>query len=177
MGDSTLARQEDVAAHLASAGYELESRTLAGLEATIASNAYALIVCIEAGEWDGLSDFVNDAQADLTRLVEEAPSARNWDLYVVVVVADPKTDSERRAVIEKLESDTRYSRKFIHAGLPKADLDAALRPLLPLRAAADFAIPDPLNELRTELLATGVDERVVETALESFAADDEVRVP
>jgi hypothetical protein len=171
-----LARRGDVAELLASVDYDVDTYTLAGAPATIASSPYALVACVESVGWDHLADLVADTQADFTRLVEEAPSARNWDLYLVVLVDQVPPDSERRTVMESIESDTRYARKFVHAGVTTADLDRALRPLLPLRPAADFAIADPLDELRDELLAGGVDGTVVEEALRAFDAENEVRV-
>jgi hypothetical protein len=97
-------------------------------------------------------------------------------LYVVVLVDRADLDAERRTVIKRLESDTRYARKFVYAGVAKSDLDTALRPLLPLRPAAEFAVPDPLVELRAELIKGGVDKNVVDTALGSFDSEERVEV-
>jgi hypothetical protein len=174
---SKSASRNDVAELLQTAGYELEDRALGGFTATIASSPYAVVACVEVSGWKDFAGNVMDVQADLTRLAEGAPSARNWDLYVVALVNEGSPDARRRSEMEQLESDTNYARKFVFGGLVLEKLDAALRPLLPLRPAANFAISDPLAELRAELLSDGVDRRLVDVALQSFDARDEVEVP
>lgn len=170
------ARRKDVAALLESAGYELQERRFAESETTVAATPYALVACAELDGWGGLDQRVSDIQAGLTELAEEAPSARSWDLYLVVLVADAPASAAQRALVESIEGDTRYARKFVHAGVVGEDLDKALRPLLPLRPPADFEIADPIEELRGELLAIGVEGATVEQALGSFTNEDEVQL-
>jgi hypothetical protein len=170
------AHRKDVGALLESAGYELQEREFADVKATLAATPYALVACVELNDWAQMDQRVFDVQADLTELAEEVPSARSWDLYLVVMVEEAPVNPAQRALIEAIEGDTHYARKFIHAGIDVKDLDKALRPLLPLRPPADFEIADPIEELRSELLAIGVEGATVEQALGSFASEDEVEL-
>ena len=97
------ARRKDVAALLESAGYELQERRFAESETTVAATPYALVACVELDGWGGLDQRVSDIQAGLTELAEEAPSARSWDLYLVVLVADAPTSADQRALAESIE--------------------------------------------------------------------------
>jgi hypothetical protein len=176
MSERKPVRREDVAKLLESAGYEVQERRLAECEATVAATPYALVACVEPGGWDDLVQRVSDVQADLTKLASEAPSARSWDLYLVVLLEEAAESAAQRALVEAIEGDTSYTRKFVHVGLVRDHLDQALRPLLPLRPPADFRIADPFQELRGELLAVGVEEATVEQAIDSFKSEDEVRL-
>jgi hypothetical protein len=166
--------RDDVAALLGANGYELDEHRLGELEATLATTPYALVACVEMGNWGDLEHRVADVQAELTAIDATAPSPRSWDLYLVVLVDAPATSPAQRALVEALEGDTSYTRKFVHAGLDQAELDQALRPLLPLRPPAKLEVAEPLEELRGELLAIGVEEETVEAAILSFKSEDEV---
>jgi hypothetical protein len=174
MSDPGSAHRKDVTRVLKDAGYEVHERLLAEREASIATSPYAVIACVELEQFKCLEENVSDLQAELTGLAREAPSARSWDLYLVVLLVPRAQDAEQRSLIEAIESDTAYARKFIHAGVTVEGLDQALRPLLPLHPAAQLEIEDPLAELRTELLAVGVEEPTVEEAISSFEREDEV---
>jgi len=67
-----------------------------------------------------------------------------------------------------------------HAGArggTPAELDRALRPLLPLRLGAVFDLAEPLRQLHDELLELGLEERVADIAVEAFCEEEAVRVP
>jgi hypothetical protein len=174
MSDSGPAGHKDVAKVLEGAGYEVHERLLAERQACIAATPYAVVACVELEDFDRLEEYVSDVQAELTQLASEAPSARSWDLYLVVLLAQLAQDSEQRSLIEAIEGDTAYTRKFVYTGLAVDGLDQALRPLLPLRPVAQLEIEDPLEELRIELLAIGVEKPTVEEAISSFENGDEV---
>lgn len=174
--DPSQARLSDVADALSTAGYEIIPYDLAGLEAVIGETRYALVACFELDGWEGLDETVFDVQAALTRVAEEAPSARAWDLYLVVLVIAEVAESASRAVADAIEADTRYARKFVRYGVTHATLDRALRPLLPLREPASLELTDPLAELRAELRALDVDDDVADLAVESFADTNVVEV-
>src|SRR3954449_185604 len=108
MSASAIAQRSDVARVLEAAGYELQQRRLAECDAIVATTLYALIGCIELGNWSDFYVRVFDAQADLTEVAEEAPSARSWDLYLVVLVHQAASTAEQRALAEAIEGDTRY---------------------------------------------------------------------
>jgi len=175
-----LAHLGDLASALQGGGYLVEPGELGGEHALLAENPYALVGCIEADTCDDLATRVSDAQAALTQLAAKAPSPRKWDLYLLVHVLAPPADREAEALIETLEADTRYARKFVRVAIDLDSsnaLDRALRPLLPLRPPAELELSDPLGELRSELLELDVPENVAAAALEGFGRVGEVRVP
>lgn len=174
MSNSGQASRKEMARVLEEAGYELQEAMLAERAASIAVTPYAVVACVELEDFENLEQHVSDLQAELTELAQEAPSARSWDLYLIVLLARSAQDADQRSLIEAIESDTAYTRKFIHAGLVAEELDQALRPLLPLRPAAKLKINDPLAELRSELLAVGVERPTVEEAISSFESENEV---
>lgn len=173
---SELAHGEDVAGVLQTAGYDMATRELAGHQAFLGETRYALIACVEFESWDRLDENVFDVQGALTKLAQEAPSARSWDLYVVALVLVPPSDAADRALAERIEADTRYARKFVRIAVARSELDRALRPLLPLRPPADLGIGDPLLELRAELLSLSVEDDVADRALEAFRQNETVDV-
>ncbi|MGH2941271.1 MAG: hypothetical protein ACRDLN_00635 [Solirubrobacteraceae bacterium] len=142
----------------------------------LAETTQALVLCV-VGKWETLERTVSDAQAQLTHVAARAPSPRNWDLYVVVGI--PQVADESHEVgLERIEHDTRYARKFVVAG-PWGDDDAlrrALRPLLPLRSTARVHLDDPLSTMQAALLARDQDQAVVDRALSSYRASDEVEI-
>lgn len=177
MSSSELARATDVAELLRKSGYEIAVRKLADREAVLGETAYALVACVEFDTWESLDEHVFDVQGALTRMAQEAPSARSWDLYVVALMRTPTSDAADRALAEMIEADTRYARKFVRVAIPSSELDRALRPLLPLRPPADLDIGDPLRELRDELLSLDVEDDVADRALEAFREHESVEVP
>ncbi len=143
--------------------------------ALAAETPYALVLCFQA-EWDGLEQQVEQAQALLTQLAATHPSPRSWDTYVVAVLEN--SDSRFDSVRERLESDTRYARKILAVAThgKGAEVERAIRLLLPLRLSPDFPQIDPLEAIRAELLELGVDTQVVSAAIEGFAQNSEVYV-
>jgi hypothetical protein len=84
------------------------------------------------------------------------------------------------AIVEEIEADTRYARKFVRVVIPSDDpeaLEKALRPLLPLHPAPEFDLVEPLEALRTELYELDISHEVADAALNAFSQNDEVVVP
>lgn len=177
MSESELARLPDVEKLLRAGGYQLATQELAGATAVLAESPYALVACVEFADWDKLDERIFDVQGALTRFASTAPSARNWDLYVVALVLTPTHEAANRALAEAIEADTRYARKFVRVAVRQDTLDRALRPLLPLRPPADLAIRDPLAELRAELQTLDVADDLADMAVDTFRRDDRVDVP
>lgn len=171
---------EDFASVLRGAGFMIQFEPLAGREVLLAETPYELAACVEMDGWEGLREHVFDVQAAFTRFAGQAPSAKRWDLYLFVHVLRPRTDSWAEQVIEEIETDTRYARKYVRVAVradePQA-LQIALRPLLPLQSAAEFHLTEPLEALRTELNQLKLPQDVTDAALRSFSAENEVRVP
>jgi hypothetical protein len=168
----------DVADVLEGAGYSIAFRDLAGVEAVLGETPYALVACVQLDDWEHLEERVFDIQAALTRVADEAPSARGWDLYLVIHVAILASEPGHRAAAEAVEGDTRYARKLVRVAVPKGPaLDSALRPLLPLRPPADLDLGDPMTHVREELHTLRVADAVADVAVESFRRTEEVQVP
>jgi hypothetical protein len=177
LSEHRLAHKDDVAAMLHEAGYTIAVRELAGERAVLAETPYALVGCVELADWESLTEHVFDIQAALTRVAAEAPSALAWDLYLIALLRTPPPSPTASATVEAIESDTRYTRKFVHATLAVDALDRALRPLLPLRAPVEISLGEPLEDLLHELLDLDVDERVARAAMQSFKDKDAVEIP
>ena len=123
---------------------------------------------------------MSDVQAELTQLAAGAPSARRWDLYLVIHMLIRPPGPAEEAIGEAIEADTRYPRKFVRVAIPSDDpgaLEKALRPLLPLHPAPEFDLVEPLEALRAELYELDISHEVVDAALNGFFQNDEVTVP
>jgi hypothetical protein len=184
-----LASLDDIGLVLEGAGYALERAELAGLRALLAESAYALVGCVELANWTDFSAHVAEAQSALGRVAGEPISARGADpirgtdslrgsdLYLVLHVRSKATDLADYAALQGAEADTRHTRTLVRVAVTPAELDRALRPLLPLRLGAVFDLAEPLQQLHDELLELGLDERVADTAVEVFCEEEAVRVP
>jgi hypothetical protein len=168
MSPSEFARLAEVEQVLVGAGYTVGRTELGGIPALIGESLYALVACVEFEDWDDLEERIFDVQSALTRVAGEAPSARNWDLYVVALVLVETQDAAHRGRAETIEGDTRYARKFVRVRVRQEDLARALRPLLPLDVPIDVETKDPLGELRAELSELHVDDRDADAAVDSF---------
>lgn len=176
MNGPELARLPDVERLLSNAGYAIGHAELAEVPALIAESPYALIACAEFDDWEALEERIFDVQSALTRVAARAPSARNWDLYVLALVIAEGRDAAHRAIAEAIEGDTRYARKFVRVHVRRGGLERALRPLLPLALAADLEIGNPFEELREELRSLEVDDADADAAVESFRRNQVVEV-
>lgn len=177
---TTRAGVDDLAllrAVLEDGGYVVDTFELEGVgDALLAETPYALVAVVGAG-WEDLEERVAAAQASLTTVAAEHPSARRWDLYVVAAApraATPLQDTIR----ESVENDTRYARKLVVAGVDeKVGAERAMRPLLPLQPPAEIPQIDALEAIRAGLAEEGVDGSLAEAALEAFAKRSEVQIP
>jgi hypothetical protein len=167
---------DDMDAVLTNAGYTVVRSELAGTRALLAETPYSFVGVVEIDGWEDLTERVSDLQAALTHTVEEVPSARDWDLYLVIHVLKRPTNPVHQGVAGKLEADTRYTRKLVRVAIAPAQLDRALRPLLPLRPAAQFDLVEPLNEMRKELQELKLDDKIADAAVAAFRRDEEVQV-
>jgi hypothetical protein len=179
MTASSIASLADFSGVLEAAGYRAAFVDLADRAALLAESPYALVAVIEVSSYASLREDVADAQASLTRVAAEAPSARSWDLYLVLHVLSVSNGPVDDLLIEEIESDTRYVRKFVRVAVDASDLNAidrALRPLLPLRPMPQFDLADPLDALRAELYALDAPADLVDAAIASFQEDMTVSV-
>jgi hypothetical protein len=179
MSAASLAGLTDFAAVLESAGYRIAPAQLEERAAVLAESPYALVALIEVASCASLREDAGDAQAALTRIAAVAPSARSWDLYLMLHVLAVSSDPADDLLIEEVEADTRYVRKFVRVAIDALDLDAidrALRPLLPLRPMPQFDLADPLDALRAELYALDAPKDLVDAAIASFQNDMTVSI-
>jgi hypothetical protein len=102
---------------------------------------------------------------------------RGRDLYLVLHVRSKATELADYAALQGAEADTRHTRTLVRVAVTPAELDRALRPLLPLRLGAVFDLAEPLRQLHDELLELGLEERVADIAVEAFCEEEAVRVP
>jgi hypothetical protein len=157
--------------------YMVDAVELEGVgDVLLAETPYALVSVIAAA-WENIEERVAAAQAALTAVAAEHPSARRWDLYVVAIV--PRATMPLHDTIrEIIEHDTRYARKLVVAGArDKTSAERAVRALLPLQPAAEIPRIDALETIRAGLAEEGVDSALAEAALTAFAARAEVQIP
>ncbi len=183
-----LASLDDIGLVLEAAGYVLERGELAGLRALLAESSYALVGCVELAGWTDFTQHVSEAQSALRRVAREPVAGvplsargsdpiRGRDLYLVLHVRSKATELADYAALQEAEADTRDTRTLVRVAVTPAELDRALRPLLPLRLGAVFDLAEPLQQLHDELLQLGLEERVADTAVEAFCEEEAVRVP
>ena len=175
---SVLAELEDLQKVFVQAGYNCELTELGRFaRVLIAQNAYGIVAATETHSWKELAELASDLQAELTHLaLREQKQAVRWDLYIFIHVRSGGLQSIETDVLERVESDTRYARKFVRVNLRReaAVLDRALRPFLPLRKVVPIKSLNPLDLLRQELVTGGLDADLVNEALREFAATGEI---
>jgi len=106
------------------------------------------------------------------RAAASSLGAKQWDLYLVLLVEQPAADDGRAATeLASLNYNTRGIRRLAHAGVA-ATLEAverALRPFLPLPEISEAAVlEDALTLLEQALTAEGVDEQLAGRAVAAF---------
>ncbi len=181
MNDVTaLAELEDLREVMANGGYECRIGPLGVFSRVLlAENPYALLAALETETWEGLVELVSEVQAELTQLALRSDrKAIRWDLYVLVHVRMPGLQAVESVLLDRVESDTKYARKFVRINLTRnpAVLDQALRPFLPLRSASALQVADPFDLLKAELVDQGLDDDLVDHAVEHFRSTGEVSV-
>ncbi|HEU5106680.1 MAG TPA: hypothetical protein VFU11_12685 [Solirubrobacterales bacterium] len=163
----------DVSAVLAGGGFEVEEREFDGLgSVVIAETPLALVMAIELPVEDWVP-LLEDAQARLTTLAAAHPSPRSWDLYLVLIHDGSEQGHRVRAAYE---ADTRYTRKLFVTG-DRESIERSLRCLLPLHPLPEIKLVDSLAAVREKLLAAGVEPRVADAAIGSFADSSTVQIP
>lgn len=175
-----LAELEDLAEVMTSGGYRCSIDSFAGFSRVLlAQSPYALVAGLEVESWDGLAERVSDLQAELTRLTSATDQTwMRWDLYVLVHVRSLALKSVEGAVLERIESDTKFARKFVRVNLLRNEvtLDQALRPLLPLRQPVTLNVGNPLDLLTAELEKQGIDRAFINQVIHDFKSTGEVVV-
>jgi hypothetical protein len=180
MTSKKLATLDDIAAVLANAGYITEHRAIGPDEIPVllAETPEAFIAIVEVAARGELTGLADQAQAALTHVAAAAPSLRMWDLYLVLHVLEaPVRDDEFDLAVERIEADTAYSRKLVRLAIGTDELDAALRPLLPIRTVPTFDTEQPLQLLLAELVDLGVGRDTATAAIESFQTNEEMTLP
>lgn len=168
---NNLAELQDLADVLEDADFRCKVVTLGRFaRILVGENPYCVLVVVDASVDDDLRQLVSDAQAELTQLaLRSQPASIRWDLYVLLHV---RTEGEiiGTDLIEAVESDTKYARKFVRLDIKRdrASVDRALRPFLPLRSVARVEPVDPIELLRAGLREQDLDPELADSALASF---------
>jgi hypothetical protein len=176
LSTAQVARLGDITELLEGADYEVEHSRLAELPAILAESPYAVVGCIELADWTDFSQNIADVQTALTHAADEVPSVCSRDLYLVVHVLTKPSSLAEYAALAAAAADTQYVRKLVRVAINTSGLDRALRALLPLRPATAFDLVEPLQQLRDELRALELEDRVADAAIDGFREQNEVRV-
>lgn len=117
-----------------------------------------------------LEDWADDSKAIISRYGISLRNAgdKAWNVYLILVSAGPKDDA-MQARLAELEEDLVGTRKIARDGIAsRADLRAALLPLLPIQSAPKLEAVDMPSEIR--MRATDVAPRGIDAFLST--ADD-----
>jgi hypothetical protein len=131
---------------------------------------------LAVGSASTVADLAALEPAAVQELTERAAAsslgAKQWDLYLVLLVEQAAADDGRASTeLASLNYNTRGIRRLAHAGVA-ATLEAverALRPFLPLPEISEAAVlEDPLTLLEAALANEGVDEQLAGRAVAAF---------
>jgi hypothetical protein len=178
------------AAILEDAGYQTATVSLPQTEASllVAENSYSVAAIVAADEWGQVNDQVDGVATDFVNwALSREPRAKQWDLYLCVLIAQPVTEDEQLAQIEYVAGDTRYVRRLVRHGVATDDTEpafdgsgteraavrTALAALLPLRLPERISQRDPYAALTDALRSRGVDGELAERTVERFLARSE----
>jgi hypothetical protein len=145
----------------------------------MAEDAYALLGIIGADAWAEVASRVKDLQVRLANwTTAREPGVKIWDVYLVVLLASRLATAEELTEVRDLVDDLRLVRKIVRPGveLGRPGLEKALAPFLALRAP-ERSVSSPLEALEGRLLARGIDQDLVTSAIASFKETGEVTVP
>lgn len=171
---------ELVADHLSKAGFVTQMSEVADLRGNaVFAETTDELVCVFVNPDGGFLRGSFDAvEAKLADLGVNDGSPRRWDYYSVALLADPESVVKHSQIIREIEYDTNFSRKIVRVVDPKSreTVDAALRPLMPLREPKAVRLEEPLTALRREMLDSNVDSVLIDKAFDSYEATGEVRI-
>jgi hypothetical protein len=169
-----LARQ--AASILEGAGYNTAPIVLPDTKAllVVAESVYAVVGVVGAEEWSELAIDIDNLTTDFANwALSRKPEAKQWDLYLLLVIAQPLTRDADVAQAEQFANDTRYVRRLVRHGVASEHPGAvhtALAALLPLRLPERISERDPYAALVEALRGRGVDGHLAFQTVEQFLA-------
>jgi len=159
---------------LEAAGFRTELVALqqTGASVWVAEDVYTVAALIGADRWAQLADDLEDVTTDFVNWAfSSQPDAKQWDLYVCVLVAQPVTNDDELVQVEGFADDTRYVRRLVRHGIASEEagpLHTALAALLPLELPERIAQRDPSGALVGALRGRGVDGDLAQQTVEQF---------
>lgn len=127
----------------------------------VAEHPYAVAAVLGVDQWRQVADEMEAIGTDFVNwALSRQPLAKQWDLYLCLLISQPVTSDEELAEVEHFADDTRYVRRLIRHGIAVDHLSAtrtALGALLPLRLPEVVSERDPRAALVEALRAHGVD--------------------
>jgi hypothetical protein len=138
----------------------------------MAENDFGLAAIVSAKNWTDVAKDLPELQLGLANwAAERGAGAKQWDLYLVILVSDVLQDSDLAAATDAA-TDLRMVRKIIRAGVPpdRVDVRKALAPLLPLGGPTQAEALAPLRELEARLPTHGLTSEQALSAIAAFLA-------
>ncbi|MGV8912790.1 MAG: hypothetical protein ACOH14_09280 [Rhodoglobus sp.] len=154
-------------------GYAIESVQVGAAKLLLVENAYFLVCVVATPTINQLIAFEGIAEAVLTRRISEGEiGPKRWDAYLVLLTQErsPETREVTRALFD-INYDTSRLRRIAHAGVIASDsaVRAALSSFISPTGVEDSEISeDPYSTLTRELVAQGVDQQLVQRAVDAF---------
>jgi len=165
---------------LSGAGFEFtDIPNWQGIDVLIAEDEFSLAAIYSAKNVAGVEEAIPELQISLANwAAERGLVEKQWDLYVVALVADQLASDEDVTKAETMTSDLRLVRKIIRAGVgPDAgSIRSALAPLLPLEDQRVQTV-EPLTRLEERLPEFGVDADVARSAIAAFKQTRKIEWP
>jgi hypothetical protein len=162
---------------LQTAGYRVGVAVLPQTEhaVLVAENVYAVAAIIGVDEWAAVANVIDSLTTDFVNwALSRQPQAKQWDLYLCLLIAQPISRDEDLAEVERFTDDTRYIRRLVRNGVASEHapgVRAALSVLLPLRLPDRIANRDPYRALIDALRGRGVDGDLAAQTVERFRSE------
>ena len=160
---------------LQAAGFETVRIGLpaSGAGVVVAEDRYSAAAIIGVDDWRSTASSLGDIATDFANWAfDRDPREKQWDLYLVVLVAAPITENDELAEIEDMAADTRYLRRLIRHGVSSGTesptVRTALAPLLPISLPPRVLDRDPHRALVEALRSHGVEPDLAEQTVQRF---------
>jgi hypothetical protein len=144
-----------------------------GVGVLLAEDRFSAAAILGVDEWRGVASAIGDIGTDFANWAfDRDPREKQWDLYLVILIATPVTENDQLSEIEDVVADTRYLRRLVRHGVSPGtespNVRTALAPLLPLSLPARVSDRDPHRALVDALRSQGVDADLAEQTVQKF---------
>jgi hypothetical protein len=137
----------------------------------VAEDDYSVVALVGADEWHSIESTVEPVATDFANwALGQNARDKQWDLYVIVLIASVVANDSELADIETFMLDTRYVRRLVRHGVEPemSALRTALAALLPVELPQRVAERDPLGALASALRSEGVESQFSQRMVEEF---------